>query len=129
LDQEYQALAGKPSTLEEIQKALSSDAALLGWLDVKNHHWACVVRHGDDPLWVQIPGSGSGGDWTKEDEERSGNLRAALVGHQLAWGAPTAALARQRLAPLRSHLKGVRHWIVLPSQSMAGLPIEALVAA
>jgi hypothetical protein len=55
-------------------------------------------------------------------------VREALAGHQPGWGA-AAALARQRLAPLRPYLKGVTHLIVLPSRSLAGVPIEALVAA
>ncbi|HZW29177.1 MAG TPA: CHAT domain-containing protein, partial [Isosphaeraceae bacterium] len=82
-----------------------------------------------DPLWVKIPGSGPDGAWTKEDEERPGKVRDALAGHQAAWRAPAEALARQRLAPLWPHLKSVKHFIVLPSQSLAGVPLEALVAA
>src|SRR5262249_29652535 len=38
LDHQYRAYAGKPSTLEEVQKALPRDAALVGWLDVKRGH-------------------------------------------------------------------------------------------
>jgi Tfp pilus assembly protein PilF len=154
LDREYQAFAGKPSTLEEVQKALPSDAALVGWLDVAKHHWACVVRHEGDPHWVKIPGAGPDGAWTNDDEQRPRAVHAALAGHepgwsapadgssratgaagrrpadpQPAWGALAEALAHQRLAPLRPHLKGVTHLIVLPSQALAVVPIEALVAA
>jgi CHAT domain-containing protein len=149
LDHVYQAFAGKPSTLDEVQKALPRDAALVGWLDVAKHHWACIVRHEGDPTWVKIPGAGLDGAWTHDDEERPRTVRAALAGHQPgwsgladgssraagaagrrpAWGATAEALARQRLAPLRPHLKGVTHLIVLPSQALAGVPIEALVVA
>ena len=52
LDRQYQALAGKPSTLDAVQKALPREAALVGWLDVARHHWACIVRHESDPTWV-----------------------------------------------------------------------------
>jgi hypothetical protein len=128
LDREYQAFAGKPSTLEEIQKALPGDTALVGWLDAREHHWACVVRHEGDPLWVKIPGSGQDGAWTREDDERPGKLGAALAGRQPAWGAPAEALARQRLAPLMPHVEGTKHLIVLPSRALAGVPIEALVS-
>ena len=38
-------------------------------------------------------------------------------------------MARQRLAPLLPHLKGVKHLIVLPSRALAGVPVETLVAA
>jgi Flp pilus assembly protein TadD len=154
LDRQYQTYAGKPATLEEIHKALPADAALVGWLDVKKDHWACAVRHEGDPLWVKITGSGQDGAWTNDDEERPRAVRAALAGHQPgwsaladgssraagaarrraadhppAWGATAAILARQRLEPLRSHLKGVTHLIVLPSRELAGVPIETLVAS
>ncbi|MGO9465961.1 MAG: tetratricopeptide repeat protein [Isosphaeraceae bacterium] len=153
LEREYQAAAGKPSSLEETEKALPGDAALVGWLDVGRHHWACIVRHEGDPAWVKIPGSGQDGAWTKEDDERPQAVRAAVAGHQPGWstpadgssrakgaagrppaehqptsGATAEALARQRLAPLFPHLKGVTHLIILPSQALAGVPIEALVA-
>jgi tetratricopeptide (TPR) repeat protein len=128
LDQQYQAYAGKPSTLEEVQKALPLDTALVGWLDVAKHHWACLVRQEGDPVWVQIPGSGPDGAWTKEDDERPGKLRDALASHHPAWGAPAETLARRRLVPLMPHLKEVKHLIVLPSQALAGVPIEALIA-
>jgi hypothetical protein len=129
LDREYQAFAGKPATLKEVQKALPSDAALVGWLDVARQHWACIVRHQGDPTWVPIPGSGPEGAWTTEDDGRPATVRQALAGHQSAWSAPAEALAHQRVAPLRPHLKGVTHLIALPSWSLAGVPIEALVAA
>jgi Flp pilus assembly protein TadD len=129
LDRKYQAYAGKPSTREDIQKAVPADAALVGWLDVKRQHWACVVRHQGDPTWVKIPGMGNDGAWIKEDEERPGRLRDALAGHQPAWRTAAEALARQRLAPLMPHLKGVKHLIVLPSQALAGVPIETWVAS
>jgi CHAT domain-containing protein len=129
LDLEYQAFAGKPSNLVEVQKALPGDAALVGWLNVAKHHWACVVRHEGDPTWVKIPGSGPDGAWTKEEDGRAATVREALMGRKLGWGAATEALAQQRIAPLRPDLKGVTHLIVLPSQSLAGVPIEALFAA
>src|SRR5262249_19730385 len=116
LDRQYQASAGKPSTLDAVQKALHRDAALVGWLDVARRHWACIVRHEGDPTWVPIPGSGPDGTWTKEDDGRPEKVREALAGHQLAWGAAAEALAHQRVAPLRPHLKSVRHLIVLPSR-------------
>src|SRR5262249_31641831 len=125
LDRQNQAYAGKPSTLEEIQKALPGGTALVGWLDAKSQHWACVVRRAGDPLWVNITGSGQDGAWSKEDDERAGKVREAFAGRQPAWGAPAEALALQRLAPLMPHLTGVTHLIVLPSRPLAGVPIEA----
>jgi Flp pilus assembly protein TadD len=129
LDRQYHAFAGKPSTLEEIQQALPADAALVGWLDVAGHHWACMVRHVGDPVWVKVPGWGKDGAWTKEEDERPAKLRDALVGRQSTWDAPAEALARQRLAPLLAHLRGAKHLIVLPSRALAGVPVETMIAA
>ena len=130
LDQEYQAYVGKPSTLEEVQKGLRGDAALVGWLDVRNHHWACTVRREGDPIWMKTSGSGNGGAWTKDDDENPRKLRHALAGHQPAWG-PAAEAPGPPAAwrPLLPQLKGVRQLIVLPSQALMGVPIEALVAS
>jgi CHAT domain-containing protein/tetratricopeptide (TPR) repeat protein len=128
LDNRYQAYAGKPSSLEVVQKALSSDMALVGWLDDLNSPWACIVRHSGDPVWVKIPGSGRDGAWTKDDKERPGLLREALVLNQVAWKARTGALSRHRITPLLPHLKGVKHLIVLPSPALAGVPLETLIA-
>ena len=128
LDRRYQAYAGKPSTLGEVQQALRGDAALLGWLDVKSEHWACLLRHEGDPIWFKIAGTGRDGAWTEDDEERPGKLRMALAGHRIGCDALARELARQRLAAILPHLKGIKHLIVLPSHAMAGVPIEPLVA-
>jgi tetratricopeptide (TPR) repeat protein len=129
LDQQYQVYAGKPSALEDVQKALALETALVGWLDVKSHHWACVLRRDGDPIWVKIPGSSQDGGWTKEEDQYPATLREDLAGHRPDWGRTAEALARQRLAPLWPHLKGVTHLIVLPSRALAGVPMEALVSA
>jgi tetratricopeptide (TPR) repeat protein len=124
----YGALAGQPATLEAVRKALPEGTALVGWIDQDPYHWACLLRHSGDPIWVRLPGSGKDGAWTNEDEERPRALSAALAGHQPAWGATAEILARQRLEPLMPHLKGVTHLIVLPSLALAGVPLEALVS-
>jgi CHAT domain-containing protein/Flp pilus assembly protein TadD len=129
LDRQYQAYAGKPAPLAEIQAVLTPDSALVGWVDVKNHHGACVVRHQGDPLWVKVPGSGQRGAWTQEDDQRPRKLREALAGRQSDWRALAEALASQRLAPLMPRLNGVKHLIILPSRALAGVPIETLIAA
>ena len=136
LEARYGAFAGKPAALEEIQAALPADAALVGWVDLRpggsrpSYHWACVVRKHGDPAWVKIPGSGKGGDWTKEDDRPIETLRKALADQDLpAWHGLAAQVARQRLEPLSPHLKDVKKLIVLPSQDLARLPVEALVAA
>ena len=129
LDHRYGAYVGRPLTLEDVQKTLPADTALVGWLDESSRHWACVVRRSVDPTWVPIAGSGPEGAWTREDDERPRKLRAALAGHQPTWTPLVEALARQRIGPLQPHLKGVKHLIVLPSPALPGLPIETLVAS
>src|SRR5262249_44803956 len=135
LEAQHGAFAGKPATLEDIQAALPADGALVGWVDLRpfgsrrSYHWACVVRKHGDPAWVQIPGSGRGGDWTKDDDRPIETLRTALAQTLPPWRGPAAQVARQRLEPLSPHLKAVKHLIILPSQDLASLPVEALVAA
>jgi CHAT domain-containing protein/tetratricopeptide (TPR) repeat protein len=128
LEAQYGLYAGKPAELGEIQRALPGDTALVGWLDVKNDHWACVVRRTGNPAWIKIPGSGTGGAWTTDDDRRVERLRTVLFSHQPAWRDLAAVLAKQRLEPLRPWLRGAAHLVVLPSQALAGIPIEILVA-
>ena len=140
LEERYRAFAGHPAGLAEVQDALPHDAALVGWVDLRSQgetypskrlrHWACIVRKSGEPIWIQIPGSGAEGAWAQEDADRPAALRAALSDETKAsWRDLAATLARQRLEPLRPHLEGVRHLIVLPSAALAGIPVEALVAA
>ncbi len=127
----YRALAGQPAALEAVQKALPEGTALIGWVDQDPYHWACLLRHRGDPIWVRIPGSGEHGAWTKEEQERTQRLRAELnpettKGHTR----PLAeAVARQRLEPLKEQLKGVNRLVVVNSPGLVGVPIEVLLAA
>jgi tetratricopeptide (TPR) repeat protein len=139
LDQRYGTFAGRPAGLDEIRKALPDDAALVGWVDrralgetypsTRPWHWACVLRKHGDPIWIQIQGTGADGARTREDADRAETLRTALQENRPTWRDIAATMARQRLEPLRAHLQGVRRLMVLPSSALAGVPIEALVAA
>jgi CHAT domain-containing protein/tetratricopeptide (TPR) repeat protein len=144
LIRKYQVVAGAVYSLDQVQARLPADAALVGWLDLttpgaedpRGDHWACVVRSRGTPRWVRIPGTGAGQAWTEEDERRPGRVRQLLVGDARAdWRAATAALAAQRLDPLgpelsaRDGLPAVGHLIVLPSRSLSGIPVEAMIAA
>ena len=130
-ESKYRALAGQPATLEAAQEALPEGTALVGWIDQDPYHWACLLRHSGDPIWVRLTGSGKDGDWTKQEEELSQRLRAELKPETTKGNAgPLAeALARQRLEPLKEHLKGVNRLIVVNSPGLAGVPIEVLMAA
>jgi CHAT domain-containing protein len=148
LAQKYGPVAGRVYELPAIQKQLPADAALVGWLDLKGQpksadpsgeHWACIVRKRGRPAWVKIPGSGAKAAWTEADVQLPEQVRRcfeqppAEVGAK--WRESAARLYQQRLAPLAEQLgatpelPAVRHLIVLPSSALAGVPMEALVAA
>src|SRR5262249_44836034 len=145
LVQKYQVASGAVYSLARIQTRLPADAALVGWLDLKTmpqaadprgDHWACVVRRTGAPRWVRIPGTGPDQVWTPADDQQPGQVRA-LLGRRDAppCQALLSAIAAQRLGPLepalgaRDGLPAVRHLIVLPSPALAGVPVEAMVAA
>jgi tetratricopeptide (TPR) repeat protein len=127
----YGALASRPATLEEAQKSLPEGTALVGWIDTKTEHWACLLGPAGDPAWVRLAGSGQDGAWTKEDEGLSPGLRAELHPETTKGrsGPLATSLARQRLDPLKQHLAGLRRLIVVNSPGMAGVPVEVLIAA
>src|SRR5262249_8986429 len=129
LDHQYHALAGQPSTLEEVQKALAHDTALVGWLDSYRRHWACLVCRDGAPVWVPTPGSGPEGLCTPQDHQRDRDCQIALATNNPGWRDLVTAVARQRLGPLLPHLDRIRHPIVLPSPSLAAGSVEAVVAA
>ncbi|HEY8506129.1 MAG TPA: tetratricopeptide repeat protein, partial [Gemmataceae bacterium] len=141
----YGVAAGKVYDLPGIQKRLPPDAALVTWVhipgepafkDPSGAHWACAVRSRGEPVWVRLPGSGPGGAWGPDDDELPARVRGLLAGRadvaKGEWKAQAAKLRAQRLAPVEPHLGAagglpeVRHLIVLPSNRMAGVPLEVL---
>jgi tetratricopeptide (TPR) repeat protein len=149
LVQQNGALAGQVARLEQVQAVLPDDAALVAWIDIppmgpnaadpNGEHWGVVVRSKGSPTWVAIAGSGTDGLWNADDTGLSSRVRAGLrvrtdtVAEDLA--PLLVKLRTQRLAPLIKALAAtddgrptVRRLIVLPSQTMAGVPIEALLA-
>ena len=120
-EDKYGALASRPATLEEAQKAIPEGTALVGWIDTKTEHWACLLGHSGDPAWIRLAGSGKEGAWTKEEEGICQSLRGELNPETTkAKAGPLAeSLARQRLDPLKGHLAGVRRLIVVNSPGMA----------
>jgi CHAT domain-containing protein len=130
-DTRYHALAGQPATLEAVQQALPEGAALIGWVDEGPYHFACLLRHSGDPIWVRLSGSAKDGAWNKEEEQRAEQLRdqLQLETTQTNAGSLAEAMARQRLEPLKEHLKGINRLIVVNSPDLAGVPIDVLLAA
>ncbi|HYV34422.1 MAG TPA: CHAT domain-containing protein, partial [Gemmataceae bacterium] len=68
------------------------------------------------------------GSWQDKDYEALGKLREVLQypDPNTDWRAWKDDVAKQRLRPLTEHLDGVTQLIILPSERMAGIPIEAL---
>jgi hypothetical protein len=129
--EKYGALASRPASLEDAQKAIPEGTALVGWVDTEWEHWACLLGHAGDPIWVHVPGSGKDGAWTKQNEAIAQGLRGELDPATARGKAgPLAdAMARRQLEPLRPHLAGLRRLIVVTSPGLAGVPVEALLAA
>jgi CHAT domain-containing protein/Tfp pilus assembly protein PilF len=128
--------------LKTIQASLPSDAALVSWIDsIPNpkanrpggEHWAFLLKATGDPVAVEMPGTGPNQSWSKADEELPDRVRQFLASrkpgtHQapVPEDSALAALSRQRLGPLEPHLQTVRHLIVLPSEALRSIPLEAL---
>ena len=127
----YGALASRPATLEEARGALPEGTALLGWIDTRTDHWACLLARSGDPVWIRLAGAGMDGAWTSEEEGLPRSLRAELDPETTRGRAgPLAeALMRQRLDPLKGHLTGIKRLIVVTSPGMDGVPVEVLMAA
>jgi tetratricopeptide (TPR) repeat protein len=130
-EEKYGALASRAATIDEVRKALPEDTALVGWIDTKTAHWACLLGHSGEPIWVRLAGSGKEGAWTKEEEGLAQGLRSELNPETTRGKAGPVAesLARQRLEPLEGHLAGVKRLIVVNSPGMAGVPVEVVLAA
>ena len=73
-EQKYGALASRPATIDEAQKALPEETSLLGWIDTGTEHWACLLGHSGDPAWVRLIGSGKDG---RLDQRRGRSLAEA----------------------------------------------------
>jgi hypothetical protein len=147
---EYGALAGQVSTLSEIQSTLAADAAFVAWVDIApvgpnpadpdGEHWGVVIRSRGIPAWVPMAGTSPDGLWTEDDTKLSERVRAELRRRAGAGSAELRPLVEklrtQRLGPLAKALgatsdglPAARRLIVLPSRAMAGIPVEALLAA
>ena len=150
LVQDHGPLAGQVARLNEIQAALPADAALVAWVDIPpagpnaadpdGEHWGVVVRSRGIPAWVPIAGTGPDGLWTKDDTGLASRVRTELRSRPGAGSADLRPLVErlrtQRLEPLAKALGATadglppaRRLIVLPSRAMAGIPVEALLAA
>lgn len=137
MEKEHGVAVGQVYDLQRMQKALAADAAFVTWLDTKGsqqakdpggEHWGVVVRHEGPPLWVKLKPADPEGNWSSKDDKMPADVLQQLQAYDpnVAWEGVVAKLAKQRLKPLEKYLGDVKHLIVLPSQAMAGIPIEAL---
>jgi tetratricopeptide (TPR) repeat protein len=113
--------------LEKVQAALPADTAVVFWLDVLKHHWACVVRHAGPPIWQPLPGTGPDKGWTADDDTLAQRTYTSLVlPHAARRESLLVALRTQRLEPVLPHLNGIQRLLIVPTGLMARLPLEAL---
>ena len=131
------ALAAPPEdvSLERVQATLDAETALVGFVLSRDgegrqvpHAW--VVRHEGPVRWTDGPR----GDQTSA---RRRQLREELVAARRSpfTTEPSAAfldLARrmfdERLAPVVPLLEGVRQLVVVPGETLQGVPVETFVA-
>jgi CHAT domain-containing protein/Tfp pilus assembly protein PilF len=111
--------------LEDIQRKISADAALVLWIDELDEHLGCVLRRAGAPAWVLLRGSGNGGAWMAEDLSLPRRCYGKLTDPGSS-AALRAALYDQRLAPLEKHLEGATHLLVVPTGALVKVPVEAL---
>jgi CHAT domain-containing protein/tetratricopeptide (TPR) repeat protein len=135
LKQKYGPVAGQVFDLLNIQAALPSDAALVGWIDVdgephakdpNGEHWAFLLRYTGAPVCKRLVGTGPDESWSNDDSQLVSKLRDALPTPKGDWRPLAQKLHAQRFDPLQKHLDGIRRLIVLPSRALAGIPVEIL---
>ncbi|MGE3808765.1 MAG: CHAT domain-containing protein, partial [Gemmataceae bacterium] len=115
--------------LERIQKQIPEDTAVIFWLDVFDQHVACVLRRSGPPRWVKLPGSGAQDAWKDDDSELPDRTLAALangVADPAAQAELCKQLYRQRFSAVESHLKDVKHLLIVAAGRMSAMPVEAL---
>ncbi|MFO0964133.1 MAG: tetratricopeptide repeat protein [Gemmataceae bacterium] len=140
MEAKYGPIAGEVFALSAIQASLPADTALVGWLDLEappkaadpnGDHLAFVLRAKGDPIVVRLSGTGAKDGWLPDDSKLPGELRAALLNPAADWRSLAKRLSAQRLGPLAKHLAATgdlpaaKHLVVLPSEYLAGIPVEA----
>ncbi|MFH1502735.1 MAG: CHAT domain-containing tetratricopeptide repeat protein [Candidatus Eisenbacteria bacterium] len=131
----YPVTEGETFPLERVQSSLSSESAIIGWLDIgigrapEFKSWCYAIRNSGPVMWARV------GPSPDESSARSPLERTRSFRSQLATPAtPDAVVTREsrglwrdRVGPLLGALEGVEKLIVVPSGAMLGVPIEALV--
>ncbi|RMF24436.1 MAG: CHAT domain-containing protein, partial [Deltaproteobacteria bacterium] len=115
---------GHPLSLREVQTALDSHEAIVGWLDVSDEAYAYVVRARGPVQWVPLTATGT-------DSLPQAFRRALASAPASADSFRARALGRRlyaaRLLPIEPQLRGIERLHVVASGPMTGVPVEALV--
>lgn len=135
-----EARGGHVVSLAEVQRTLSPEVALIGWLEPPPDAggpvaWMYILRHEGPVLWVEAqeavrsrgkPDMLSPGEDFKEQLHfdaawpvRVTDVERIRVASHRVWS--------ERFAPGLPHLIDVDHLVIVPSRGMLGIPVEALV--
>jgi CHAT domain-containing protein/Tfp pilus assembly protein PilF len=126
----YPVTEGQAFSLERVQRALSPDEAIVGWLDVatgtsSHDSWAYVVRSEGPVTWAHVVREEGGSPLDQTARFRvqladpaTAQIALKLTGHRI-WS--------ERIEPVEDALAGVERLVVVPSGSMLGVPVESLV--
>ncbi len=126
-----------PFALARVRKSLRADEAIVGWLDHElpegtPRAYAYVIRSTGLVQWVRLPVTPAERVFTRA--QRYARFRDAIVdaGYSAFGGddfprGDAQQIWNDRLAPLARQLEGVRGLIVIPSDAMSSLPLDALV--
>jgi CHAT domain-containing protein len=132
---------GQSFPLKRVQAALGENAALVGWLQVsigpggdELTPWGYVIRKAGPVHWVRLRPPSSKPDTPAADAPNALREALALAG---SWPFRVTDVDRinvdahsvwtQWIQPLTPHLEGVEELAVIPSASMRGIPLEALL--
>jgi CHAT domain-containing protein/tetratricopeptide (TPR) repeat protein len=125
-----------PFPLSRVQRSLAPDEAIVGWVDHelpegRPQAHAYVIRATGPVAWTTLPGDPNERVFSRASRYRAFRSVIAEAGYSaFARDFPRADATRlwhERIAPLSAHLGGVHTLIVIPSDAMASLPIDALV--
>jgi len=138
----YPVTEGVAFGLPRIQASLRADVALVGWVegDASSDErlaWGYVIRNTGPIRWAQLDPNAEPDDGTvRWPATRLFRERLAMAG---SWPVRVSAsdeiagaardLYRIWVEPLERYLDGATRVVVLPSGSMLGVPLEALVTS
>lgn len=121
--EKYPITEGRAYSITRIQSSLEPNSAIVGWLDIINHHYAHLITPDGTVEWVELSSTPID---SLTDIYRAGVASFSKSSkHCKDLG---SAIYRERLAPLEASLKRFKHLYVVPSGPMVGIPVEALVA-